>query len=50
MAVAQLKTWKVFSKAQCSTIRISRRVAVAHTLLTCGNSGWQRITHKIARL
>ncbi|QTI42481.1 hypothetical protein JYK04_00239 [Streptomyces nojiriensis] len=35
-AFAQLKTWKAFRKARCSTDRISRMVAAVHTLLTCG--------------
>ncbi|BAJ28066.1 putative transposase [Kitasatospora setae KM-6054] len=43
-AFAQLKAWKVFSRARCSTNRISRLIAVVrtlmiHTLLTCKNSG-----------
>ncbi|RPE34407.1 DDE superfamily endonuclease [Kitasatospora cineracea] len=43
-AFAQLKTWKVFSKARCSTNRISRLIAAVHTLMihspaTSENSG-----------
>ncbi|MGX8904736.1 transposase family protein [Streptomyces netropsis] len=38
-AFARLKTWRILSRARCSTNRISRIVQAVHTLLTSSYSG-----------
>ncbi|MGW2370465.1 transposase family protein [Streptomyces sp. NPDC001667] len=38
-AFAQLKSWRILRRAQCSTNRISRLIQAIHTLMTCENRG-----------
>ena len=38
-AFAQLKSWRLYRKARCSTNRLSRIVRAVQTLLICMNSG-----------